>query len=93
MLAGPKLETESNQKAPRIAIKTCRLWRPCPIPVFLQKGKISIKNSLKIEKKKKKVELDKGIKTTISSIDQVPYEGYHLHCMGHHIEHDQITVG
>ena len=39
------------------------------------------------------MELDKGIKTTISSRDQVPYEGYHLHCMGHHTEHDQITVG
>lgn len=33
-----------------------------------------------------------GRKTTISSKHQVPCGGYHLHCMAHHTEHDQIVV-
>lgn len=32
------------------------------------------------------------MKITISSRDQVPFEGCHLRCMGHHTEHDQIIA-
>lgn len=44
-----------------------------------------------INKRKETRAEDKYI--TISSRYQAPCEGFHLHCMGHHTERNQIKVG